>query len=237
MDVTSELLSAFPLLRPLSESAINELASCSLVQKYSRRGVVLDPNQREDVIYFLFEGRLQGVDFTVDGREVGLYFVEPGDFCGEVLLFDDLPSPELVIALRSSLVVKIPILQFKKVMLETPHAVNTLGKKLARRIKQLTSQRSLLAISNTQQRVCCQLWKLVADKHNPSYGIENNELELRDPPTHLEIANMLSISRETVTRVFQTLQTRQIVRRNGANSMIICDWKVLKNLAEGIEII
>ena len=53
------------------------------------------------------------------------------------------------------------------------------------------------------------------------------------PPTHLEIAIMLNVSRETVTRVFQSLQNRQIVRRDGPTKLLIIDLEALKRLAEG----
>jgi hypothetical protein len=36
-----------------------------------------------------------------------------------------------------------------------------------------------------------------------------------------------------VTRVFQTLQNRQIVRRKGQNSLIIISPEALRNLANG----
>ena len=44
---------------------------------------------------------------------------------------------------------------------------------------------------------------------------------------------MLSISRETVTRVFQKLQNQKIVQRDGAASLLITDPGALKQLAEG----
>jgi DNA-binding transcriptional regulator YhcF (GntR family) len=53
----------------------------------------------------------------------------------------------------------------------------------------------------------------------------------------MEIAIMLNVSRETVTRVFQTLQKRQIVRRDGSTNLIINEVKTLKDFAEGKETI
>ena len=67
----------------------------------------MDPRHHEETVYFVFEGKLQGVDFTIDGREVGLYFVLPFDFCGEISLFSDSGQKEFVIALAQSTVVKI----------------------------------------------------------------------------------------------------------------------------------
>ena len=109
MLVTPELLSAFPILRSLPLAELGQLAQQSTLQKFARRGVVLNAGAQEDTICFLFEGRLQGVDFTIDGREVGLYFIEPGGFCGELGLFDQGPQPEYVIALAPAVVVFIPM--------------------------------------------------------------------------------------------------------------------------------
>ena len=115
-------------------------------------------------------------------------------------------------------------------MLKNPPVMNLLAKRLASRIKQLTAQRSLLAISNVKQRVCCQLWMLLAETYENNAEQLQQSCEITNPPTHLEIANMLSISRESVTRVFQTLQNRQIVRRNGANSLIVSRPAELRGL-------
>ena len=57
--------------------------------------------------------------------------------------------------------------------------------------------------------------------------------EIANPPTHMEIAIMLNISRETVTRVFQTLQNRQIVKRDGPAKLLVNDLTLLKQFADG----
>lgn len=231
MLVTPELLSAFPLLQPLPQNDLDQLAQHSSLQKFSRRGVVLNAGVEEDAICFLFEGRLQGVDFTIDGREVGLYFVEPGDFCGELGLFDHGPQPEYVIALTPAVVVFVPMESLRGVMLKNPKVVNVLGAKLAARVRQMTYQRSLLGLPNIAQRVCCQLWLLIPDKDK----INQQKSEIRNPPTHMEIAIMLNVSRETVTRVFQTLQNRQIVKRDGPARLMVNNLQILKHFAEGEE--
>ena len=228
MVVTPDLLRSFRILKSVPQTALEQLAQQSSLQKVARREIVLSAGKKEDHLCFLFEGRLQGVDFTIDGREVGLYFVEPGDYCGEIALFDKGTQPEFVIALTSAMVVMIPMDALREVMGSAPEIVNLLGMKLAARVRQMTYQRSLLGLPNIPQRVCCQLWALIplAEKEQPNSRISN-------PPTHMEIAIMLNISRETVTRVFQVLQNRQIVRRDGSASLLVDDLVSLKNFAEG----
>jgi CRP/FNR family transcriptional regulator, cyclic AMP receptor protein len=229
MVVTPELLSFFPLLKSLSQDTLAQLAQQASVEKFARRAVVLNAGVKEDHICFLFEGRLQGVDFTVDGREVGLYFVEPGDFCGELGLFDYGLQPEFVIVLSPAVVVRVPLTTMREVMLQHPPVVNFLGERLARRLRQMSWQRSLLGMPNIAQRVCCQLWMLVAEADKEHL----DDAAIKSPPTHMEIAIMLNLSRETVTRVFQQLQAQNIVKRDGTTRMLVPDLKGLKALAEG----
>lgn len=231
MAVTHELLSTFEIFKPLPDFALAELAKQATLSKFARRGVVLRAGEKEDHVCFLFEGRLQGVDFTIDGREVGLYFVEPGDFCGEVSVFDEGLQPEFVIALTRAVVVAVPMNCLKEVMLKAPSLSNALSLKMAGRVRQMISQRSLLALPNVPQRVCCQLWSLVSEKDRKSVATSM----INNPPTHMEIAIMLNLSRETVTRVFQSLQTRQIVKRDGSTLLLVNDLATLEKLANGSE--
>ena len=55
MVVTPELLSAFPILKPLPKPVLEQLAEQSSVEKFARRGVVLTAGESEDVVCFLFE--------------------------------------------------------------------------------------------------------------------------------------------------------------------------------------
>lgn len=231
MQVTPELLGTFPGLKPLPQTTLTHLAQQSSVRKFARRAVVLNAGVREECVCFLFEGRLQGVDFTIDGREVGLYFVEPGDFCGELGMFDHGPQPEFVIALTAAVAVFIPMESLREVSLQAPILLNMLGERLAARVRQMTRQRSLLGLPNISQRVCCQLWMLVPARAQETL----QDSVIMNPPTHMEIAIMLSLSRESVSRVFQILQTRQIVKRDGPGMLLITDTAALKKLAEGAE--
>lgn len=183
----------------------------------------------ETNVCFLFEGRLQGVNFTIDGREVGLYFVEPGDFCGELGLFDRGVQPEFVMALTSSMVVMVPMDVLRKIMQKHPDLVGAFAQRIAGRVREMTQQRTFLGLPNIAQRVCCQLWELVPIKERQ----ESKIATINNPPTHQEIAIMLNVSRETVTRVFQSLQSRQIVKRDGSSKLLVNDLNTLKQFAEG----
>ena len=228
MQATPDLLRTFALFKALPDSDFEFLCSKSTVKRYERRAVILRAGVTENRICMLFEGRLQGIDFTIDGREVGLYFVEPGDYCGELSVFDSGLQPEHVISLNSSVVVMFSSETIRDVAKRNPAVMLQVGNKLASRIRQMNTQRSLLSLPKVSQRVCLQLWLLVAN--NSSAKTKNIE----NLPTHMEIAIMLNLSRETITRVFQQLQRRQIVSRVGPNKLVINNPELLKGIGEGL---
>jgi DNA-binding transcriptional regulator YhcF (GntR family) len=51
-------------------------------------------------------------------------------------------------------------------------------------------------------------------------------------PTHQELAIMINASRETVTRVFQLLQNKSVVQRDG-NDLLLLNLEMLKDISEG----
>lgn len=231
MSVSIELLKNFDLLASLPEDALLLMAEKATLKQYARREVVLSAGLKDELICFVFEGRLQGVDFTIDGREVGLYFVEKNDFCGETGLFDDDNPSDYVIAITRAQVVLLPYAVIRQVMASANSFVLAMAQRMAQRIRYLTLQRSLLAIPNVQQRVCAQLMSLV--ESNQKFKASVDTFEIMNPPTHQEMAIMLNVSRETVTRVFQVLITKCVVQRNGTTSLIILEPRILEEVSQG----
>ena len=229
MQATIDLLKTFSLFKTLSVSDMELLCAHSSLKRYERRAIILQAGVNENRVCMLFEGRLQGIDFTIDGKEVGLYFVEPGDYCGELCVFDAGSQPEHVIALNSAVVVIFAAEAIREVAQRNPSVMLQLGRKLATRIRQMNTQRSLLSLPKVSQRVCLQLWLLV-DKAETA-----NAPKIDNLPTHMEIAIMLNLSRETITRVFQQLQRKKIVSREGPSTLQIDNPDRLKGIAEGLK--
>jgi CRP-like cAMP-binding protein len=227
--VTADLLRVFPLLQGLSDDVLQQIAVNSIMRKFSRRAIVLNAGVHEEFLCLLFEGRLQGVDFTVDGREVGIYFIEPRGFCGEIGLVDKGVQPEYVMALCSSQVIQVPLPLLRQIINQSPILMHVLCQRMATKIRVMTRQRGLLGLPNIAQRVCGQLWMLVQSSELPEQQVK----AIESPPTHQEIAIMLNLSRETVTRVFQQLQGQKIVKRDGNTRLLIDDIQRLSALARG----
>ena len=81
--------------------------------------------------------------------------------------------------------------------------------RLSSRVREVSAQRTLLALPNPFQRLCVQL--LLLCRRTATAG----ETVIDPVPTHQELAIMINSSRETVTRAFQVLILNESVARNG----------------------
>jgi CRP/FNR family cyclic AMP-dependent transcriptional regulator len=225
MSVDPLILRQFDLFKPISSEIIQQVSQYARLVEVPRRKVVMEKNQCAHSLGLLLDGRLQGVDMTLDGREAGLYFVEPNDFFGELAVVDRLPTHEFVISLAPSRFVTVPANIVLQLINEVPQIAAIINARLAKRLRETLVQRTLLTMSSPLQRVCAQLIQLTIK--SPSNG-----QTIAFAPTHQEIAIMINVTRETVTRVFQKLQTDGVIVRNG-NTLEIKNIQYLNHIATG----
>ena len=225
MPIPFQKLLHIKLFESLPEESLLKISSQVVERSFARREMVLAKEETRHMFGFLIEGRLQGIDFSVDGRGAGLYFVEPGDFFGELPVVDGKSSAEYVVAVSRSTVGFLDAETARQWILDTPVLAQRVMLKLASRVREVTAQRTLLSLPNPIQRLCVQLMQLTQKTQDASPII--------DPaPTHQELAVMINTSRETVTRAFQVLASHEAIRRNGTTLLIVRP-ELLQNVGLG----
>ena len=225
MPVSIQLLARFPLLAPLPHEILGSLSEEMLLRSYDRRATLTDKAASAAALGFLVEGRLQGVDFTVDGRKVGLYFVEPGDYYGELSVVDGQPAPGYLVAATKSTVALLEARRARELIAQNAALAQAVMARLAARLRAATAQRTLLSLPSPGQRLCALLLQLPQEAGNTG-------AQVAQVPTHQELAIMINASRETVTRVFQVLFLRRVLVRDG-QSLQLVKPAVLREIAEG----
>ncbi|MEO1957425.1 MAG: Crp/Fnr family transcriptional regulator [Methylophilaceae bacterium] len=227
MPIAPLALKQFKLFGNLPDPIIAELSQHAQFVDLPRRKVVMQKNKTGHSLGLLVSGRLQGVDMTLDGKEAGLYFIEPNDFFGELSVIDNLPASEYIICISPAKVINIPATIIRAILKTSPDVATIINARLARRLRESISQRTLLSMPSPLQRVSAQLIHLTPDA-------SQSDTVIADAPTHQEIAIMINTTRETVTRVFQTLQKKGLIKRNGS-TLVVLNLKKLRLLATDSE--
>lgn len=225
MPIPIPILQGLRLFDSLALERLAELSQTMQERRVERREVVVKRGEVHGGLGFLIEGRLQTVDFTLDGREVGLHFVDERDFFGELSIIDGKPAAEYVIAVAPSRIAFLDRQWARELMFSTPKAAEAIGLRLAERLRRATLQRAVLSLPSSFQRVCAQLGLLTETEGT-------GRVVIHMPPTHQEIAIMVNTSRETVTRTLQFLQGIKVVVRIGTQ-LVVEKPETLKDAADG----
>ncbi len=200
-------LNKIPLLAGVDAQTLAQVAAVMQIRTVERGHYVLHKGSVGDYLLFVLTGRLQAVDPTEDGREVGLNFLAPGDYFGELSIIDGLPRSASVVASENSMIALLPRAQALNLIYHTPVVVERLLKRMATSLRTATNYQVILGIPNAFQRVFAPL--------NQFAEIAPGGLVLiQKMPTQQEIANMTNTSREPVSRAIHVLIQNGVVEKD-----------------------
>lgn len=205
--VRLELVSRISLLHGLDTATLDRLSLAMRQRDYHRREIVIRKGTVGDDLLFLLDGRLQVIDVTSDGREVGIHFISPGDYFGELSIIDDLPRSASVVASSPSSVAFLRKTIAHEIFYHHPVVAERLIKRMAQIIRMSSANRAILSLPRAFQRIYALLNNHV--RSNPG-GL----LTIERMPTQAEIASMVNTSRETVSRAIGVLIQQRIVEKD-----------------------
>jgi CRP-like cAMP-binding protein len=218
-------LRKLPILGLLSDDLLARVMSASRLVHFRKRATVVLKGQSLDHLAILINGKLQIVDHLANGQEIGLSIIQAGSFFGELALIDHQPRSASLIALTPSAVIQVPGEVARKLFFEYPPVAEAMMVHFARIIRRGNELRSLLALSNSFQRVFALL------DHITEQGPDGGSM-IDDMPTHQDIAIMANTSRETVTRALSMLAGSAIIEKRG-RQLLIRNPEALKRVGNG----
>ena len=107
------------ILGGLSDSQLERFALAMEMQQVAQWAQVVKQGERGDAMYFILEGELR-VRMVQAGKETILSTLSPGDFFGDISLFDHGPRSADVVANSNSTVLKMTAAGFDKLAKEAP---------------------------------------------------------------------------------------------------------------------
>lgn len=212
-----------PLLRDVDVDTLTKVATACQLRSVERGQHVLHKGSAGEHLLFLLAGRLQAVDLTEDGREIGLNFLSAGDYFGELSIIDNLPRSASVVACENSLVALLPRAQALELIYHTPLVVERLLKRMASSIRMAANYRTILGIPNAFQRVFALLSQF-------SRVAPGGLVVIESMPTQQEIAIMVNTSRETVSRAIHALIQKGVVEKD-IRRLIVRQPEALRRVA------
>lgn len=200
-------ISRLSLFEGLDEYVLKQVAQSAEFKTLEKDEWVIHKGERGAHLYFLLMGRLQVIDATEEGREIGISFLKPGDYFGELSVIDGLPRNASVVATSKSKLIALRRAVALELFHHQPLVIERVLKKLANTVRHSAFLRVILAMPSVNQRVCAMLHHLIVIAPGGLPVINNL-------PTQQQLAIMINTSRETVSRSMKSLIDQGIIERD-----------------------
>jgi CRP/FNR family cyclic AMP-dependent transcriptional regulator len=178
-----------------------------------KRREVLEPGGRSfRGLGVVVQGRIQSIDQTLDGREVALQTVEPGEAFGQVALLASQAVHMVWVATAPS---AVAVLSEEKALalFESAPMAMLAARGLADQVSEFLSWQKIMSVTPISSRVCAWICWSAGQK------------DRLDVPKQAELAWRLNTTRESITRTFQRLQADGLLQRDESA------WAILKRPA------
>ena len=209
-----ERLRRLPLFARLSDEELGDLASRTRLRPYKRGEVIFRKDDPGTHLYLVLEGAVKISLPGEFGQEALVAIMRPGEFFGELALFDRSPRSAGATALEDTRAALLASDDFLAFLERHPSAVRIVLETLARTIRRLSDRVEHLTFLDVPSRVAKYLLDLSqAPVKQPvaagARGEVGGPLELS--LTQDELAAFVGASRVSVNRVLGDLERREIV--------------------------
>jgi len=193
----------------------NFLASCQLRQ-YERGETIIHAGDVPKTLFYLISGAVSVILEDLDGREVILAYLNPGDFFGEMGLFDTQKSRSACCRARhNSEIAEISYERFNSYAQEHPEILFTIGKQMADRLRNTTRKVGDLAFYDVTGRIARTL---IALSKEPDAMTHPDGMQIKI--TRQELGRLVNCSREMAGRVLKTLEEQNLISVHGQTVVV-----------------
>ena len=219
-------LEGIELLHSLLPDEYRRLEKRCVWRHYKAGEQILDRSSTSRDVFFVVEGRVHIVNYSISGREIAYATVRAGGYFGELSAIDGEPRSATAVAMEKCMLAGIAPDVFVDLLL--PHAdISMVVMRGLARIIRISDDRIMdLSTLGAVQRVYLELLRRA--KPDP---VTSGSWIIYPMPTQSLIAGRASTTRETVARVISQLTQDGLVSRKG-KTLHIRDRDSLVAMAE-----
>ena len=195
---------------------VEEFLSHCHRRRYPAKSTIIYAGDQGDTLYYIIKGSVTVViEDDSDGKEMILAYLNPGDFVGEMGLFDQEHRSAWIRTKTECEVGEISYGKFIELSHKHPEFLFAISKQIAQRLRDTTRKVSDLAFLDVTGRVARTLLDLCKE---PDAMTHPDGMQIKI--TRQEIGRIVGCSREMVGRVLKDLEERELVSVAGKTMVV-----------------
>ncbi|MDR7401753.1 MAG: Crp/Fnr family transcriptional regulator [Armatimonadota bacterium] len=213
------------LFAGVDEAELRRLGERATLREFGRGSVILHPDEPQERVYVIKEGRVKISRYSPDGREQILALLGPGDIFGELALVGE-AEPVHAEAFEHTLLCALSRDDMAALLRRHPELMLHVLRTLADRLRVAEEEIADLVFRTVPGRLAALLLRLAeASGHR-----DGGRLRLALRLTHQDIASMIGATRETVTATLSRLRAAGLIATEGRR-IVVLDPEGLRRLS------
>ena len=218
-----ELLGRVPVFEALEAADLERVAEVAVPRSFEPGEVVFREGDDSDTCYVVSEGSARAIRGNPDGRTITLANFGPGNFFGELAMFEDERRSATVEAVTKLTVVGVLGRDMRRLMSEFPTISMRLAIALGRRLRETNERLSRQSFQTVQSRVAVVLGQLVEQERARGGG----ERGVLVTATQADLAQLAGSSRESASRFLAVLERAGVISQ-GRGRLVVHDPEALQ---------
>ncbi|AWB66521.1 cAMP-activated global transcriptional regulator CRP [Saccharobesus litoralis] len=198
-----------------TDEELNKFVSFCTRRVFPAKHIIIREGDQPETLHLLLRGSVSVTTESDQGRELVLAYLNPGEFYGELGLFDGGSRSACVTARTECEVAEIGYAKFKQICMENPQILFRVSSQLALKLRDTSRKVVDLAFLDVTGRVARALLEL-AQKPDAMTHPEGMQIKI----TRQELGRIVGCSREMVGRVLKELETQGLVEAHGKTMVI-----------------
>lgn len=191
------MLKGVAIFQGLSDEDLGYLTEHAATRTYPKGAIIVNEGDEGATLFLIQSGSVKAYLSDDKGKEVILSTQGPGEYFGELALFDEAPRSASVAALEPCKAMIVSKTQLRAAIVERPQIAIALLLGLARRVRELTENVRTLALLDVFGRLVKTLYSLAEEK--------DGSLVIDQKLTQQDLASRIGASREMVSRIMHDL--------------------------------
>ncbi|HEV3069946.1 MAG TPA: Crp/Fnr family transcriptional regulator [Solirubrobacteraceae bacterium] len=219
-----ELLGRVPVFSTLEVEDLERIAQLAVPRSFQAGQAVFREGDSSDTCYVVSSGHARAVRGHDDGRTITLAIFGPGDFFGELALFEDELRSATVEAIEEMSAVAVLGGDMRRLMNEHPQIATRLVIALGRRLRETNERLTRQSFQTVQSRVASVLGELTAQALAEGAALGQGVPVVA---TQADLAQLAGSSRESASRFLAVLERAGVISQ-GRGRLVVHDPEALR---------
>ncbi len=193
---------------------MDEIVKETTSQSYERGEMLYQPGDKSSRLYIVHKGRVKIYRLSENGKEQLIRILNPGDFTGELTLFNETTIDTYAEALEKTQLCVMEKEDFQQFLMKYPAISLKVLNEFSKRLQQTEETSAHIALEKVETRLAHFLVRL---------SEEQQSLSITLPMSQRDVASHLGTTPETINRKFNELIDQNMIVFQTTRKLMIKD--------------